>query len=402
MVPVAVGAPYSRHSSPDAGTTIAVTVLPWWAYVVVFASAALLALVLTPLARALAIRLKIVDQPGDRKQQEAAVPCMGGLAIVVSFSAVVGVTSLVGLPGSGLPELAILLALGVGIAVLGMVDDIRSLTASLRVVVEVAAGVAVWVTGHSVWVPGPRPLAAVATVVWVVIVTNAFNLIDNMDGLAAGVAAITSTVLAVIAIRAGQYLVGSVALALAGSTIGFLRYNFQPARIYMGDGGSLFVGFVLAVLSLALRTGQIAPMSVAIPLSIVGIALFDTVLVTLTRVLNRRHPLRGGLDHTSHRLVFLGRSVRQSVGLVYVATVALGGAALAMTHVSQMVGGVLVVFVALLAAGAWVRLAVVPVYTASPDPTTGTAELGGSRSTATESELVGEGSDLAHAWSEPT
>jgi UDP-GlcNAc:undecaprenyl-phosphate GlcNAc-1-phosphate transferase len=190
--------------------------------------------------------------------------------------------------------------------------------------------------------------------------------------------------------------VGGVALALAGSTIGFLRYNFQPARIYMGDAGSLFVGFVLAVLSLALHTGQIAPMSVAIPLSIVGIALFDTVLVTLTRVLNRRHPLRGGLDHTSHRLVFLGHPVRQSVGLIYVATLVLGFGALAMTHVSRVVGGVLVVIIALIVTAAWVRLAVVPVYGARPDPTSGAAP------TAAEAELVGESSDLAHASSEPT
>ncbi len=338
------------------------TQLPAWAYVAVFVATVLLTLALTPVAMSIAWRFGVLDRPGPRKQQTSPVPYLGGLAIAVSFGLVAGTLALAVLPRTGLPPMAVFLALAAGVAALGTIDDVRGLTASLRVVLEIGAGVGVWITGKSVWIPGPRPLAAVATVLWVVVVTNAFNLLDNMDGLAAGVAAISAIFLAVIAIHGSQFLVGSVALALAGSAFGFLRYNMRPARIYMGDAGSLFLGFTLAVLSLTLHTGEVAPMSFCIPVLVLAVALGDTVLVTITRLLNHRNPLSGGLDHSSHRLVKLGRSKGTAVLLLYGCSAVLGGAALAMTDVDRVTGSVLALGLAVVLGVVGVVLAGAPVY----------------------------------------
>ena len=181
-------------------------------------------------------------------------------------------------------------------------------------------------------------MQAVETVCWVVIVTNSFNLLDNMDGLAAGVAAVSSIFLFAVALENGQFILGALALGLAGCAIGFLRYNFHPARIYMGDSGSLFLGFVLAVLSLDLRFPAFTQVTFVVPVLIVGVALFDTTLVSITRLIHGRTPLQGGLDHVSHRLVFVGLSTRAAVCLLYAVAVALGGIALVITRVDLSVG----------------------------------------------------------------
>ena len=217
-------------------------------------------------------------------------------------------------------------------------------------------------TASTAWLPGPRPLQAVATVCWVVIVTNSFNLLDNMDGLAAGIAAVSSIFLFAVAVKNGQFVLGTFALALAGCAIGFLPYNFHPARIYMGDSGSLFLGFVLAVLSLDLRFPATTPATFVVPLLIVGVALFDTTLVSITRLLHGRTPLQGGLDHVSHRLVFVGLSTRAAVCLLYSVAVALGWIALVITRVDRTTALVLSGLVALFALVSGFVLAHVPVY----------------------------------------
>ena len=219
-----------------------------------------------------------------------------------------------------------------------------------------------WATTNTAWLPGPPLFQAVATVCWVVIVTNSFNLLDNMDGLAAGIAAVSSIFLFALAVENGQYLLGTFALGLAGCSIGFLRYNFQPARIYMGDSGSLFLGFVLAVLSLDIRFPTSTPVTFVVPLLIVGVALFDTTLVSITRLLHGRTPFEGGLDHVSHRLVFVGLSTRVAVCLLYSVAIALGLIALVITRVYWTTGLVLTGLVTLFALVSGILLARVPVY----------------------------------------
>jgi UDP-GlcNAc:undecaprenyl-phosphate GlcNAc-1-phosphate transferase len=193
-------------------------------------------------------------------------------------------------------------------------------------------------------------------------VTNAFNLLDNMDGLSAGTAVIAALSIFGIAVLQQRYLVAALALALAGCATGFLRANFHPAKIYMGDAGSLFLGFVLAVLLLKLRATAPTRVPVAVILAVPGVALFDTTLVVVSRLAHRRSPFEGGQDHTSHRLVKMGLSVRGAVVTIYAAGVVLGGAALLMSQLGSSARIVGVVGLLVAAAAVAVPLARLPVY----------------------------------------
>ena len=339
------------------------TDLHWWSCILAFGVAALVTLVCTPVALQVAKRFDCFDIPAGGKSHQAPVPYLGGSAMVISFVLVAVVAGAIEISDhNDVPGLAVFLAMAVGLAVLGLVDDLRGLSPWPRLALEIGAGIGVWTTTNTAWIPGPRPLQAVATVCWVVIVTNSFNLLDNMDGLAAGIAAVSSIFLFAVAVENGQYLLGSFALGLAGCAVGFLRYNFHPARIYMGDTGSLFLGFVLAVLSLDLRFPAAAPATFVVPVLIVGVALFDTTLVSITRLLHGRTPLQGGLDHVSHRLVFVGLSTRAAVCLLYSVAVSLGGIALVITRVDRTTSLVLSGLVALFALVGGLVLAFVPVY----------------------------------------
>jgi len=359
-----------------------VSSLPLWGYGVALAVSLLLSLVLTPVAMNLAVRLGLLDHPGPSKGHSKAVPYLGGAAIVVSFAVIVFGASVLRPPPSGLPQLAALLGIAVLLAVVGLLDDVTGgMSPWLRLALEVAAGAAVWSMGLAAHVPGlPDAADAVVTVLWVAGVTNAFNLLDNMDGLSAGVASIAALSIFGIAWVQHRYLVAALAVALAGCAAGFLRHNFHPARIYMGDAGSLFLGFMLSVLLLKLRTQAPTRVEIAVILAVPGVAIFDTTLVMVSRVAQRRNPFKGGQDHTSHRLVYCGLSVRQAVGLTYLTGAVLGGAAITMTQFpSARIVGVFGLLAA--AALAAVPLYRVPVYklpwAQSKDPKNATGVDGG-------------------------
>ena len=323
-----------------------------------------LSLVLTPFCLRLALRLHLLDHPGPGKAHSQAVPYLGGAAIVMSFVCIVLAATAVRPPPSGLPELAGFLALALGLAFVGLLDDVRGgLSPWLRLFLEAVAGTAVWSMGSDAHLAGtPRALDGFISVVWIVGVTNAFNLLDNMDGLSAGVASLASLAIFGVSALQHRYLVAALAIALAGCAAGFLGTNFHPARIYMGDAGSLFLGFVISVLLLKLRDNPAQRVDIAVILAIPGVALFDTTLVMASRLAHRRHPLVGGQDHTSHRLVLMGMSVRQAVLTIYAAGLVLGGAGLVMSRVgpdARVVGIVALLVVAGLVA---VPLARVPVY----------------------------------------
>jgi UDP-GlcNAc:undecaprenyl-phosphate GlcNAc-1-phosphate transferase len=335
---------------------------------VVLVGSLVLSLVLVPVALAVAVKFGVLDHPGPAKGHTKAVPYLGGAAIVVAFAAVVLVGNALDPPPSGLPQLAGFLGLGLLLALVGLVDDLLGgLSPLLRLVVEVGAGVAVWAMGSDAHLSGvPRPVDALVSVVWVVGVTNAFNLLDNMDGLSAGTAVIAALSIFGVALLQQRYLVAALALALAGCATGFLRANFHPARIYMGDAGSLFLGFVLAVLLLKLRATAPTRVPVAVILAIPGVAIFDTTLVVVSRLAHRRSPLAGGQDHTSHRLLRLGLSVRGAVMTIYVAGIVLGGSALLMSQLGSSARIVGVVGLLVAAAAAAVPLARVRVYSGRP------------------------------------
>jgi UDP-GlcNAc:undecaprenyl-phosphate GlcNAc-1-phosphate transferase len=342
------------------------THLPWWAYMIVFAAPLLLTVVLTPVALNVARHFGILDVPTEKKAHQSPVPYLGGAAIVAAFSLIVMGAAIIKPPDSGLLNLAAILGMALALAAMGVVDDIRTLNPWLRLGVEILAGLGAWAIGFRVdLLPGPLDL--VATVLWVVVVTNAFNLLDNMDGLSAGVAAIAAGFLFVVAFLNGQFLVASLALALAGCTLGFLRHNFYPAQIYMGDAGSLYLGFLMAVLSLRLRAHADLRLSVFVPLLVLGVPLFDTTLVVVCRLRHGRNPMQGGQDHVSHRLVRLGVPVPAAVSLIYVAGLVAGWLGLIDMRIDRASGLMLVGLALVVVFFLGILLALVPVYrVASP------------------------------------
>jgi UDP-GlcNAc:undecaprenyl-phosphate GlcNAc-1-phosphate transferase len=268
---------------------------------------------LTPVARQVALRYGITDRPGHGKLHTKVTPYLGGMAILV--------TALVA--SSFLPSWS---AQGVGILVgaavvglVGLIDDMRMLGPVPRLITEVAAASLAFATGARVHLVND-PVDWVLTVAWLVILTNAFNLLDNMDGAAGVIASVTAVALTVTAALGGQVLVAGLAAIVAGSCVGFLLYNWHPARIFLGDAGSLFLGFLLAALALELRStaGHRAVLAAVVLLA--GPALFDTTLVVVSRVRAGRSIMVGGTDHTSHRLARRGLPTRVVVGLLAVVT----------------------------------------------------------------------------------
>lgn len=296
----------------------------WQFYGSIFAGSILLTLVLTPLALRLALRRAVLDHPVGYKRHDSPVPYLGGLAMVGAFSLAVLGAALVRPPVTGRGELVVVVGLAFGLSVVGLIDDLRYLRPWVRVLGEAGAGLALYQVGAGVDLFGSDPLNALVTIVWVVGIVNAFNLLDNMDGLSAGVAAVGAGAFFVLAASNGQFLVGGLALATAGCALGFLRHNFHPARIYMGDCGSLFLGFMLAYLGMKLRFDGPVKVTFLVPILALGVAVFDTTLVTASRLLHRRSPFRGARDHASHRLVVVGIPVPVAVALLYGAAVSLG------------------------------------------------------------------------------
>jgi len=306
-----------------------------------------------------------LDHPGDHKSHEEAIPYLGGAAILVAFLVTAGVGGLLLPVTSGRRELVIVLGAAAVLAGVGLLDDLRGLGLRIRLLVEMAAASAILLAGAGVEVTGEPWLDALLTILWVVGITNAFNLLDNMDGLSAGVAAIAASWFFVLAASNGQFLVATLAAGIAGVSMGFLRHNLHPARIYMGDAGALFLGFLLAYLGIKLEFEGSPRVIFLAPILVLGVAIFDTSLVIITRLLHRRHPLRGGRDHVSHRLVFIGLPVRAAVALIYAAAVGCGWLALVMSRVDRSTSLILMGLVLSVAAFAGVLLGAVPVYETS-------------------------------------
>lgn len=339
--------------------------VPWWGYVLILAGSAGLALALTPVARTVAIRFGVLDHPKDYKQQTEPVPYLGGAAIVVAFAGVVLAAALLRPPVSGLGELVGIMGLAVGLSLVGLVDDIQGLGPWTRLGLQTAAAVGIIGLGVQVEMFDVAWLNIVFTLFWIVGVTNAFNLLDNMDGLSSGVTAVAAGWFLIIAAVNGQFLVASLSAALAGCALGFLWHNFHPARIYMGDAGSLFFGFLLAVLGIKLRFAGPNEVTFFVPILVVGVAIFDTVLVTVTRLLHRRKVLSGGRDHVSHRLVFVGIPVPAAVALMYAAAFASGWLALVMSRIDRLTGFLLMCFVVAVVGFTGTLLGRLPVYETS-------------------------------------
>jgi len=276
-------------------------------------------LTLTLPVRQLALRVDMVDHPGPRKVHLTPVPLLGGLAIYCGVVFAV----LVSLSGTARTQALGILTAATLVVLVGILDDRGLLHHQIKLFVGMpAAALIVMASGiraqvFSAILPGRVGLLADAglTIFWIVGITAAFSILDHMDGLCAGVAGTASMFFTIFASWSGQVLVATLAAAVLGAAIGFLRWNFNPAQIFMGDGGAMFLGFLMATLALKLRLTDL-PYAIAwmIPVLILGVPIFDTVLVSISRARRGLLPFAApGKDHTAHRLANLGLGHRGAV-----------------------------------------------------------------------------------------
>ena len=300
------------------------------AYMLIFASALLFAYGGTPLARWVAPRLGVIDQPNARKVHTRPIPRLGGAAIYLSF-----VIALLLFGDRSYVSQAVGILLGATLVSFhGFWDDRSPLHPLIKLGGQILAVFILAVSGTRVsFLPHPL-LNLLVTAFWVIGITNAMNFLDNMDGLAGGVGTIAAGFFLLMAAMNGQYLVGGLSAALLGACLGFLIYNFNPASIFMGDGGSMFLGFILAAVGIKLRfPGSPTVVTWMVPVLVLGLAIFDTTLVVISRLRRGLNPMTTpGKDHISHRLVALGFSQREAVMALYLVGGALGVLALFITQ----------------------------------------------------------------------
>ncbi|HEY4690024.1 MAG TPA: MraY family glycosyltransferase [Anaerolineae bacterium] len=302
----------------------------------IFAGALILAIGGTPLARRLAPRLGLVDQPSARKVHQHPMPRMGGAAIVLASLIAV----LIFRDRIEFQQLIGIVLGGAFVSLVGALDDRWGMSPLVKLIAQFFGAGILIVTGVTVQLFDAAWLNLALTALWVIGITNAFNLLDNMDGLSSGVAAIASAFFTLLASMSDQIYVSALAAAVLGATIGFLIYNFNPASIFMGDSGSLFLGFVLAAIGIKLRfPANVNFVTWMTPVLVLGVALFDTSLVFISRLRRRLNPLTTpGKDHTSHRLVAAGFTLREAVMIHYLAGGAFGLMAIFVTQATVFEG----------------------------------------------------------------
>ncbi|RHR08854.1 undecaprenyl/decaprenyl-phosphate alpha-N-acetylglucosaminyl 1-phosphate transferase [Pseudoflavonifractor sp. AF19-9AC] len=300
--------------------------------------AAVVALISTPVVRSLAFRIGAVDVPKDgRRMHDHPIPRMGGLAIFFGFV----LSVLVFLPLT--PQLRSMLLGAVVIVILGIFDDIYALSAKLKFAVQIFAALLAVMGGNRIMmlsninIFSSEPywelgwLSYPITIFWIVGITNAVNLIDGLDGLACGVSTISSMTLLVIALNVSEPDVAVLTAALAGACIGFLPYNLNPAKIFMGDTGSTFLGFVLATVSIQGLFKFYTIFSFAVPFLMLALPIFDTCFAILRRVSKGQSPMAPDRGHIHHRLIDMGFSQKQAVAVLYVISAILGLSAVVLT-----------------------------------------------------------------------
>ena len=289
-----------------------------------FSVALLASLTLTIPVRQFALRVGMVDQPGHRKIHVQPIPLLGGIAI---YAAVLLAMLVSWSHGEALAQVLAILAGATLVVTTGTLDDRGLLHHQIKLFgampiaacILLASGIHAQV--FTLFWPGPAGSVAdaVLTVFWVTGITASFSILDYMDGLCAGVAAVASLFFAFLAALHGQIWVSTLAAAVMGAALGFLRWNFNPARIFMGDGGAMLLGFLMATLSLKLRvTGTSLPAEIFAPALVLGATIFDTTLVSISRSRRGLLPFTTpGKDHTAHRLSNLGLGTRRAVLCMY-------------------------------------------------------------------------------------
>lgn len=305
----------------------------WVLYIAAFASAFAITLVTTPLAKKISMKVGAIDYPKDRGMHKKPMPRMGGIAIVLGFMITV-ITLSFFVEGIEVQKFTGLVLGAFIIVILGIFDDIYNLRARFKLCIQIVAAFVVIYSGIRInvvlwpFTAYLQTLSGPITLVWIIGVTNAVNLIDGLDGLAAGVSSIAALTLMILCIMTGTQTAVMLTAALAGACLGFLPRNFNPAEIFMGDTGSTFLGFVLAVTSILGVFKGYAFLALIISMLCLGLPVFDTLFAMCRRIAKHKPIMEADRGHLHHRLIDRGYSQRQAVLILYGISVVCGMAAI--------------------------------------------------------------------------
>ena len=306
--------------------------------------AAIVSFVSTPVVKKLAVRVGAMDVPKDnRRMHKVPIPRLGGLAIFFAFVVSVLLFAQIDTQIRGI------LIGSLMIVALGVMDDIHTLRALPKFLIQILAAVVVLlhgcriefisnpiITSSATYLHLSGWLSVAVTIIWIVAITNAVNFIDGLDGLAVGVSGISAATMLVVAILVAEQNVAVIMAALFGACLGFIPYNFNPAKIFMGDTGSTFLGFILATMSIQGLFKLYAIISFAVPFLILGIPIFDICFAVIRRLARGQNPMVADRGHVHHRLIDMGFNQKQSVMITYMLTALLGLAAVVLTSSGEI------------------------------------------------------------------
>ncbi|MBM3306806.1 MAG: undecaprenyl/decaprenyl-phosphate alpha-N-acetylglucosaminyl 1-phosphate transferase [Candidatus Eisenbacteria bacterium] len=297
-----------------------------------FGLSMLAVIALTPAVRSLATRLRFLDYPNRQKVHATPTPLMGGVAVALaSLASASAALALIRCPYSA--RIVGFMSGGLMVIVLGLADDANGMRPATKLAGQSAAALVMLLSGGVDGIPLPLPLAYGLALFWMVGLMNAFNFLDNMDGITSGLAAIATFGIFTLALGNGHVPTAIAAISVAGGALGFLRYNSSPASIFLGDAGSLFLGYVVGGLSLrAVANAGTGASSLLVPVLMLGYPIFDATLVTVSRLMDGRRLSEGGRDHSSHRLARLGLSSRQTALAIYIMSLSLTATAVVVSR----------------------------------------------------------------------
>ncbi len=313
-------------------------------YIVPLMVSFIIALIATPICRKVAFKLGAFDIPkDDRRMHKKPIPYLGGVAIYLA----VIISALIYLPMNDRALIATLLGATL-IMVSGLIDDFIDLSPKKKLLFQIAAGLILILGGVRIeFLTYPFPTSLPSKIVlslwisipitlfWVVGITNTINLIDGLDGLSAGVTAISSLSLMLVAYKLGYMETVKISGILAGAVLGFLPYNFNPASIFMGDAGALFLGFMLAAISIEGVMKSAATIAVVVPILVLGIPIFDTTFAICRRLAKGQHPMQADKGHLHHRLLRRGHSQKKTVLILYSISIFFGATAVSIVKVNS-------------------------------------------------------------------
>ncbi len=311
---------------------------------------------LAPFIRVVAIKINYLDHPKDNKVHAHPTPLLGGVSIFIAFLVAVMTKHQI----ISLSPVQAIIAGTFLLLVIGLVDDKMGMMPNFKLLGQFLAAMIIIKAGLRITFISNYYLSVIVTYIWIIGITNSFNLLDNMNGLSAGIAGIAAFFFGIIAYMDGQAVVSALSLAVAGSSFGFLKHNFPKASLFMGDAGSLILGYLLSAIAMlgSWKSGMLTT-SLMIPILVLGYPIFDTTLVSIMRTLEGRSIFQGGKDHSSHRLSLLGFKRFKAVLVIYAICVFLGIVAIGVTKVRSNAGILLGVFAFIVMLSLGIRLSFV-------------------------------------------